>query len=713
MTHQRKLGVLCVSLAIALGAGIAFGRGFGGGFRGGGFGGFRGGSFGGFHGDYGGFHGGYGGMSSFNRSPSFSSSGSFDRERGYGGGGYGLGARSGSFDTARGGSFNYGRGRLRRPGPGVRGGGAPAYGVEGTTAGGRSFADVGRAGGVAGPGGAAVAGRANVGGVEGPRGAAAFGSRSGVAVGRGGAAVAGRGFAGRGYHGSGFNNAYGAYHQGWVHGYWNGHDNAWGWRGYGGYGGWGYGAGLGWGLAAWGMGSMLYGMGYMPYDNPYYVAPAVGVADYDYSQPIDTTAAAPAASITDPAIASFDAARTAFKAGDYQDVLRQTGTALASLPDDRDIQEFRALCLFALGRYDEAAAPLYSVLSVGPGWDWTTLSGLYPDVDVYTTQLRALEAFCNANPKSSAARFVLTYEYLTEGFTDAAVGILKQVVALNPKDALSAKLLRQLDPSADKAAPASGPTPTPTPVPADTTPPQGASIAGTWTAHPETDTAIRLSVQAGGPFTWEVTRKGKAQQFSGTSTFGDGLLTLAQDKGPAVVGRVSWKDATHMTFPRSRRRPRRPGAGLLQVIRGFSPLDLSVPLPSSNEGHGAKNAPELHDWPRRPARRAATEVSAAGRSKRPSRPCGDGAVHSRLRPPPITPSGRQRRSMVFPGAIRLRARDGPVAPGAPRRGAGGPGEGIGALPIERAATRRARSRACVLGRRPDLRSPAAPARPRP
>ena len=26
------------------------------------------------------------------------------------------------------------------------------------------------------------------------------------------------------------------------------------------------------------------------------------------------------------------------------------------------------------------------------------------------------------------------------------------------------------------------------------------------------------------------------------------MLTLVQDKGPALVGRVGWKDASHMTF---------------------------------------------------------------------------------------------------------------------------------------------------------------------
>ena len=30
------------------------------------------------------------------------------------------------------------------------------------------------------------------------------------------------------------------------------------------------GLGLGYGLASWGYGSSLYGMGYMPYSNPYY-----------------------------------------------------------------------------------------------------------------------------------------------------------------------------------------------------------------------------------------------------------------------------------------------------------------------------------------------------------------------------------------------------------------------------------------------------------
>ena len=119
---------------------------------------------------------------------------------------------------------------------------------------------------------------------------------------------------------------------------------------------------------------------------------------YDYSQPIDTQAAPPPAEVADPAIAKFDSAREAFGSGDYAGALRLTDEALKVLPNDATLHEFRALVLFAVGKYDLAAGPLYAVLSVGPGWDWTTMAGLYPSIDVYTAQLRKLEAFVRANP---------------------------------------------------------------------------------------------------------------------------------------------------------------------------------------------------------------------------------------------------------------------------------------------------------------------------
>ena len=105
---------------------------------------------------------------------------------------------------------------------------------------------------------------------------------------------------------------------------------------------------------------------------------------YNYSQPIDTQAAPPPAEVADPAMAKFDAARQAFASADYAGALRLTDEALKVLPNDATLHEFRALVLFAVGKYDLAAGPLYAVLSVGPGWDWTTMAGLYPNIDVYT-----------------------------------------------------------------------------------------------------------------------------------------------------------------------------------------------------------------------------------------------------------------------------------------------------------------------------------------
>ena len=452
------------------------------------------------------------------------------------GGQINYGTRSGSYNTARGGTINYGAAGAGVRGPAGGAAGRGVYGVEGTTAGGRSFGDVGRVGGAVGPYGGAVGGRSNIGAISGPRGTAIAGSRS----------YGASAFRPYGY------NAYGGYHNGWVHGYWNGHNAAgWGWRNpYWGAWGLGMGLGLGWGLSSWGFGSALYGMGYMPYSNPYYDdyygggAALAATVPYNYSQPIDTVTAPAEESVTDPAVALFDAGRAAFQQGNYTDALQQTDAALGKLQSDTSLHEFRALCLFALKRYDEAAVPLYAVLSVGPGWDWATLIGLYPDVDTYTAQLRALEEYCQAHRDSASSRFVLAYHYLTQGHTEAAVSVLEQLVVIKPGDALSTKLLRQLAPPKDTPAATTAVAATAE----DTAPPEGATIAGTWTARPAEGTSITLVIQPGGDFTWQVADKGQSRQFAGKSTFGEGMLTLVQDKGPAIVGRVSWKDANHIAF---------------------------------------------------------------------------------------------------------------------------------------------------------------------
>ena len=606
-------------------------------------GGFRGGEMGGMrYGGAGGYRGGYGGMSSFGRTPSFSSPGSFNRAGGESAGitrmpGARLAGRRtrrvrtaggsspaiapGSYTTGAGGDHQLRRRRARRrSGPAAARPGAGSPGSQVTTAGGRSFTDVGRAGGAVGPGGNAVGGRSNVAVASGPRGTAVGGSRSGFADGpghgRGGGAAARRRRGGRrrrrgvggyrGYGAAGFRpygyNAYGGYHPGWVHGYWNGHDNAaWGWRnavlgrlGLGRLGlGHGHGAGLGPVVLGLRLVALRHGLHAL-------LQPLLRLRRHGRGRPAgrgralrllaaDRHHRAHRAdeSVADPAMALFDAGRASFKQGNYADALQQTDAALATLPNDTTLHEFRALCLFALGRYDEAAATLYAVLSVGPGWDWTTLIGLYPDVDVYTAQLRALEDYCNANPNSAPARFVLAYHYLTQGHTDAAVD--------RAQAGRRAEAQRHpLGEAAPAARPAQGParagdaaTAPPSTAPADTTPPAGRvdrrdldRPAG----RRHRDRPDRSSPAAASP--GRSPRRARRSSSPATSTFGDGILTLAQDKGPALVGRVSWKDAEPHDLPRRRRRPRRPGAELLEVRAGSGrPEEAESSISGRREPH--------------------------------------------------------------------------------------------------------------------------------
>ncbi len=231
-----------------------------------------------------------------------------------------------------------------------------------------------------------------------------------------------------------------AYHQAWHHGYWpywHSHPVVWV----------GSGAALGWLLAP--------GETYV-YSNPYYVPPAtVVVPVYNYAQPLPAPpppvpALTEAAPVPEPqtapadVMAAFEAARAAFKEGAYQKALELADKAITRLSSDAVLHEFRALTLFALGNYRDAAAALYAVLAAGPGWDWETMRSCYPDVKTYTDQLRALEAYQKSHPNAPEASFLLAYHYLTLGYPEQASKQLEHVVALRPDDKLSAQLLQVL-----------------------------------------------------------------------------------------------------------------------------------------------------------------------------------------------------------------------------------------------------------------------------
>jgi tetratricopeptide (TPR) repeat protein len=357
------------------------------------------------------------------------------------------------------------------------------------------------------------------------------------------------------------------YYGGWNRGYWNGHGGRWGgnWGWYRPWGwGWGYpylyglglglGLGFGWGLSTWGLGAWPFYYGYMDYYNPYYaMAPAAVVINY--AQPIDVTVPPPPQTDVEVGVALFDQARAAFKAGDYDRALQLADQAISRLPNDPDLHEFRAVVQFARGNYTAAAAGLYAVLTVGPGWNWATLISLYPDVDTFTRQLRALESFVRNHPDDAPSRFVLGYLYLTMGWTDAAEAQLREVVRLVPNDWLSKQLLSEIEKKErgdDTTASAAAAT-------ADGTTTGPADVSGRWTAKGARDGTITLELDPDGKFTWTYTAQGQSRSFRGTYTYGNGLLTLAPQDGPPIVGRVTWEGQNRFTFRLAGSGPGDPG----------------------------------------------------------------------------------------------------------------------------------------------------------
>ncbi len=352
----------------------------------------------------------------------------------------------------------------------------------------------------------------------------------------------------------------------WYHGQWHGHwNNNWWYHRPAAWWGAGFIAGSAVGYAPW-------NWGYWPYYNPYCGAPlVVSGTTIDYAQPI-VLAQSPTATTADYAVNSetagqpapndkamefFDTARQAFYDQDYPAALKADEQALAILPSDAVLNEFRGVVLFAMKKYKDAAGVIYAVLSVGPGWDWTTMSALYADVETYTAQLRALEDYVRKNPDDPAAHFLLAYQYLTCGSSDAAAAQLKEVVKLNPRDTLSAQLLQGLTekepvPSvaADQAALEKQTAAKPI---------TAATLVGSWKASRPDGSTFALTFTEDGKFTWKFTQQDKTQQFSGPYTVADNLLILKQNENPVMVGQVTSLGEDKFNFKLPGENPNDPG----------------------------------------------------------------------------------------------------------------------------------------------------------
>lgn len=361
------------------------------------------------------------------------------------------------------------------------------------------------------------------------------------------------------------NNCHGWHHGSWNYGWnqrWYGHYHYYRprpWPGYVIYDNDNdFAKGVAWGIAAWGLGNMIYNIGYQSYSNPYPAPPvqsSAGTTIINYSEPITVSAgnlppgdAAAEKTAEEQSSLALEKSRTAFKRADYLAAMKSVDEAIALVPGDPAIHEYRALVLFALGKYADAAGVLNPVLASGPGWDWTTMTGLYGSQTTYTDQLRKLEDYARAVPTDAATRFLLGYHYLVCAHLDQAYEQFDQAARLQPADTIAAQLRDLCKSSASGGAeseatpPVEAETaPAPPPVPAD-------KLVGTWVSDRGEQGKVTLNLAADGKFTWTFSKGDQKNDLTGDFSIDQrGLLVLASEDSQ-MVGEIKLPADTKLNF---------------------------------------------------------------------------------------------------------------------------------------------------------------------
>src|SRR5262249_42546650 len=165
---------------------------------------------------------------------------------------------------------------------------------------------------------------------------------------------------------------------------------------------------------------------------------------------------------------------------------------------------------------------------------------LYPSVDVYTQQLRALEAAQEKDPKSAALLFLLGYHYLTCGHQESALKRFRMAAELRPDDTVSAALVATLSPREAQPTkpPAAG---APEPVAAGT-------VVGSWTAAGKGTAKYSMALNKDGTFGWEFSRGSRKQSAKGVYTLEGNILAMEPDTGGVLLAELTAKDQDGLHF---------------------------------------------------------------------------------------------------------------------------------------------------------------------
>ena len=311
-----------------------------------------------------------------------------------------------------------------------------------------------------------------------------------------------------------------------------------------------------WGLAAWSLGSLAYDSGYYSYSNPYYAPPVqTRTTVINYSEPITVAATRyePASeevalSNAEKSTAALERSREAFRAADYLAAISAVDEAISWEPGDAALHEYRALVLFALGRYGDAAGVLNPVLASGPGWDWDTMIGLYDSVDRYTEHFRKLEDYVLSQDDAADAHFLLGYHYMVGGHLEDAYAMFDRVHELQPRDTVANQLRALVGDSIPTDEPLLEETGGTEMAEVKKAPIEKTALQGIWKAASADGKTITLSMTDLNTFSWNYEGADAGEVLKGDwSIDEDGFLVLA-DEDVQLVGDITMNEDGTLHF---------------------------------------------------------------------------------------------------------------------------------------------------------------------
>ncbi len=311
-----------------------------------------------------------------------------------------------------------------------------------------------------------------------------------------------------------------------------------------------------WGLAAWSLGNLAYDSGYYSYSNPYYAPPVQSSTTViNYSEPITVAATRyepvteeVALSNAEKSTAALERSRDAFFAADYLAAISAVDEAISWEPGDAALHEYRALVLFALGRYGDAAGVLNPVLASGPGWDWDTMIGLYDSVDRYTDQFRKLEEYVLSQGDAADAHFLLGYHYMVGGHLEDAYAMFDRVHELQPRDTVANQLRALVGDSIPTDEPLLVETGGTEMAEVKKAPVEKTALQGIWKATSGDGKSITLSMTDLSTFWWSYEGAAAGEVLKGDwSIDEDGFLVLA-DEDVQLVGDITLNEDGTLHF---------------------------------------------------------------------------------------------------------------------------------------------------------------------